>query len=41
MSKRDERRLRAIARDLSKELSRPYPQVLRETYRQYWKEKNG
>lgn len=40
MTKREDRRIRALARDLARENNRPYPQVLRETYRQYWKVKN-
>ena len=41
MSNRDDRRIRALARQLAKDHGRPYPQVLKETYRQYWKVKNA
>lgn len=41
MTKREERKLRSIAKELARELKRPYPQVLKETYRQYWKARNA
>ena len=41
MTDREDRRIRALAKQLAKEYGRPYPQVLKESYRQYWKVKNA